>query len=333
LHTDQQVSDRDALLGRRILVTGASGIVGPNVVLALLRAGADVISVSRSGFKRDLDAKVAANHRTLLLDLRSEPLPADQIAEVTDCVHLAATLFPRSSTAFFHDNILITKNITSALVQGAGNLKRFVHVSSLAARGPGESADYRDPHLDARAVSCYGESKYAGEAVVRSLLPEAIALTILRPGIVLSSEDHRLVLTAKSLRFTPTFVLERMPQAISAIAVEDLTQAIMASLTTEPAPRGVFEITHPEPIRVHEIAKRGRRRDPSQPIKPVWIMSAIAVLSTAAAYFSGTTPMLTFDKLREMGHAKWCGDSTPFTAATGWKPEIDPYSFLKPYVT
>jgi nucleoside-diphosphate-sugar epimerase len=182
-------------------------------------------------------------------------------------------------------------------------------------------------------VSCYGESKYAGETVVKALLPDAVALTILRPGIVLSLDDHRLLLTAKGLRLTPTFVLERMPDAISAIAVEDLTQAIMACLITKPAPRGVFEITHPEPVRVHELAKRGRRRNSSQPIKPALIMSAIAALSTAAAYFSGSAPMLTFDKLREMEHAKWCGDSTPFTAATGWKPEVDPYSFLKPYVT
>jgi nucleoside-diphosphate-sugar epimerase len=333
LGTDQQVSDRGNLTGRRILVTGASGIVGRNVVEELLRAGADVFSVSRSNLRSHLDSSVTGSHHALLLDLRSELLPPERLVELTDCIHLAATLFPISSTAFFHDNVLISKNIASALARGAPRLKRFVHVSSLAARGPGESADYKDPYLDTRAVSCYGESKYAGETVVKTLLPAAIDLTILRPGIVLSRHDHRLLLTANSLRLTPSFVLERMPEAISAVAVEDLTGAIISALTTEPAPRGVFEISHPEPIRVHEIAKRCRRRDPRQPIKPGWLMSAMAAVSTAAAYFTGTAPMLTFDKLREMQHAKWCADSSAFTAATGWEAKTQPYAFLKPYVT
>jgi nucleoside-diphosphate-sugar epimerase len=329
LRTDQQVSDQGNLVGRRVLVTGASGIVGRTVVPELLRAGADVISVTRVGPAR---YPVAGRHHELKLDLRSDLPPPSQLAAITDCIHLAATLFPLSSTAFFHDNILITKNIASALARTGKELQRFVHVSSLAARGPGASTDYKDPHLDARAVSGYGESKYACEMVAKSLLPDSICLSILRPGIVLSHDDRRLLLTARSLRFTPSFILQRLPQAISAIAVEDLTQAIIAALTSAPAPTGVFEICHPEPVRLHDIARRGRRRDPTARIDSGWLMTSIAAVSTSVAYLSGTAPMLTFDKLREVQHAYWCADSSAFTAATGWQPTTHPYTFLQPYL-
>lgn len=315
-----------------MLVTGASGIVGRHAVPELLRAGADVISISRTGLGLDRSSGIAGRHQAFELDLRSELPASPELAAVTDCIHLAATLFPTSSTSFFHDNILITKNIVSALARHAHDLHRFVHVSSLAARGPGASMDYSDPHLDARAVSRYGESKYACEMVAKSLLPDAICLSILRPGIVLSRDDHRLLLTARSLSLTPSSVLQRLPLAISAIAVEDLTEAIIAALTTTPEPTGVFEICHPEPVRVHDIAGRGSRRDPTTPIDSGWLMKTLAAVSTSAAYLSGKAPLLTFDKLREMQHASWCADSSAFTAVTGWQPSVDPYAFLRQHL-
>jgi nucleoside-diphosphate-sugar epimerase len=166
----------------------------------------------------------------------------------------------------------------------------------------------------------------------KSLLPDATCLTILRPGIVLSHDDHRLLMTARSLHLTPSFVLQRLPQAISAIAVEDLTQAIIVALAASPAPSGVFELCHPDPVRVHDIAQRGQRRDAAAPIPSGWLMNTIAALSSSVAYLSGTAPMLTFDKLKEMQQAQWCADSSAFTAATGWRPTIAPLTFLRPYL-
>jgi nucleoside-diphosphate-sugar epimerase len=266
------------------------------------------------------------------MDLRARIPPPIEVATLTDCIHLAAVLFPVSSAAFFHDNIPITRNIVSALARHAPSLQRFVHVSSLAARGPGASADYKDAYLDARAVSNYGESKYACETVARSLLPERVHVAILRPGIVLSRDDHRLLLTAKNLRWTPSSVLARLPSAMSAVAVEDLSQAIIAALASQPPLTGVFEIGHPEPVRVQEIAGRGARRDPEASLTPSWLMKTIAAAATAAARLTGAAPLLTFDKLREMQHASWCTDSTAFTAATGWQPSIHPMKFLQPYL-
>ena len=163
LRTDEQASDHGRLAGRRVLVTGASGVVGRCVVPDLLREGASVVSISRNVPDRQQTGPHAGRHSRLELDLRARNLPPNEVATITDCIHLAAVLFPVSSATFFHDNIPITRNVVSALVRHAPNLQRFVHVSSLAARGPGASADYNDPYLDARAVSDYGESKYACE--------------------------------------------------------------------------------------------------------------------------------------------------------------------------
>ena len=332
LRTDEQASDHGRLAGRRVLVTGASGVVGRCVVPDLLREGASVVAISRNVPDRQQTGPHAGRHSRLELDLRARNLPPNEVATITDCIHLAAVLFPVSSATFFHDNIPITRNVVSALVRHAPNLQRFVHVSSLAARGPGASADYNDPNLDARAVSDYGESKYACETVVRSLLPERVHVAILRPGIVLSRDDHRLLLTAKNLRWTPSSVLARLPSAISAIAVEDLSQAIVAALASQPPLTGVFEIGHPEPVRVQDIAGRGARLEVEASLTSSWLMKTIAAAATSAARLTGTAPLLTFDKLREMQHASWCTDSTAFMAATGWQPVIHPMTFLQPYL-
>lgn len=195
------------------------------------------------------------------------------------------------------------------------------------------SADYRDPHLDACAVSRYGKSKYASELIAKSLLPRAVQLCILRPGIVLSRHDHRLLLTARSLQSAPAFLLRRLPEAMSAVAVEDLSQAIVAGLIADLAPVGVFEIGHPHPIRLEDVT--GLRRKPPRSearVAPGWLLLTMAAAATATAYLTGSAPLLTFDKLREVQHLYWCANSSRFMAATGWQANIHPYTFLQPYL-
>lgn len=318
-----------SLAGRRVLVTGASGIVGRVLVPDLLELGAEVVAASLTPFRDYADWRSTGRFTALDRDLRCEPLPPDLLETITDCVHLAATLFPVRSLAFFHDNITITKALAAALASHSRDLGRYVHVSSLAARGPGVSSDYAHPQREARAVSHYGQSKLAGEMVARSLLPPEVPLTFLRPGIVLSRADHRLMTTVKGLRFTPSAILGRMPHAISAIFVGDLSGAIVAALTTTPAPDGVFDICHPDPIRLHDFAGRGGRIDPEARLASGWLLKAMAALSGLASLVSRREPLLTFDKLREMQEPSWCGDSSAFTSATGWKAVTDPLGFLK----
>lgn len=317
----------EPLAGRRVLVTGASGVVGRNLVPVLLARGADVVSVFRKRPKQ-FDRLDAARHAELRLDLREAPPPAPALRGVTDCVHLAATLFSADERDYDRDNAAMTQNLFSALARSAPGLRAVVVVSSLSARGPGTSADYPGGQGDARPVSCYGRSKLLSEMVAARLVPAGAGLTVLRPGIVLSAEDRRLMRLLRLARWIGPAMARHMPERCSAVAVEDVSQAVAAALTTTPQPCGTYDISHPEVLELRRLLRRRSGRNPPPRPASGGLVDALARIAMFAARIAGTAPALTTDKLREASHAEWCCDPAPFTAATGWKAQGAPADFV-----
>lgn len=319
-----------SLTGRRVLVTGASGIVGRDLVPALLAAGADVVSVFRQR-PAWFDALPAGRHGELRLDLLDQSIPARTLAGITDCVHLAATLYSADDGRYYRDNTLITQNLFTALAHSAPALGRAVLVSSIAARGPGTSGNYPEPQRGARSVSSYGHSKLLCEMIAGTLLPGQAGLTILRPSIVLSAADRRLTAFLRAARRLGPLMAGHLPRRCSVVAVEDVSAAIVAALAAPNQPLGVFDISHPEVLETRRLLRvPPGRLLPPEPV-PSSLANALARFSALAARMAGTAPMMTPDKLREARYAEWCSDSSPFSEATGWKARVSPGRFLSAY--
>lgn len=118
---------------RRALVTGASGIIGQNLVKRLLNDGWEVVTVDRGGAK-EIPAhpalkKVAAG----VLDM--EKLEAAMVG-VTHVFHLAAiaTDWAKDRRDFYRTNVGGTRNVFEA-ARKAG-VKRVIHTSSAGVIGP-----------------------------------------------------------------------------------------------------------------------------------------------------------------------------------------------------
>jgi len=189
-----------------------------------------------------------------------------------------------------------------AAAQAAG-VRRFVHVSSLAAREP--------------ALSRYGASKAKSEA----LLPgSGLDWAIVRPPAVYGPGDRETLelfrLAAKGVALVP------MRGRASFIHADDLAAALLALATGNAS--GIFEPDdgHPDGYEHGAFARLigeavGRR--PLVVRVPKAGMLAGAAVDTAIARLSRRLPKLSFDRAHYFAHPDWVSHGAPIP---DWTPRI-----------
>lgn len=278
-------------VSRHALVTGATGFVGSHLVDHLLGRGWRVSATVRS----------TSNLRWL--PPRVERIEADLRKPVT--LPEADTVFHVAGSIrgdYRAGNWLATKHV----VEGA-RCRRFVHVSSLAATGPGV-VDETSP---CRPISEYGRTKLEGEREVRKR-PDA---TIVRPPVVYGSRDTGLLDLYRTLAkgLCPEI---GGPKRISMIHVRDLVEGMVAAAETP----GVFflserayEMSHVME-RILELLDRRAIR--------VRIPDRVVRFLGGVAESVGISSMFNRDKAAEMTQAAWVCSAEKARRELGWSAKV-----------
>lgn len=160
---------------KKFLVTGGSGFIGTNFVDALLKEG---ISVLNLDFSKPLKTEHTSCWKQVdILDytlLESEILKFDP--EII--VHFAAVTDLNGKTAeYYSANTRGTQNIIN-IAKKLTNLKKVIFTSSMYVCRPGyipKNYDDFNPH------TLYGESKVAGEKLVKAIRDPKFEWIIIRP--------------------------------------------------------------------------------------------------------------------------------------------------------
>jgi nucleoside-diphosphate-sugar epimerase len=181
----------------KVLVTGASGLLGGHVAELLSARGDRVRALVRKTSNRKVLEKLA---NVELFEGSVER--ADRVREAVDgvdaIVHCAGIVKARSSDEFFSVNVGGTSNLVEAARKLGKKLKRLVHVSSLEACGP--SSDGKPVRVDQEnPVTAYGRSKLASEKVVLSAKDD-ISVVLLRPGAIYGPRDGEILEAFKSIQ-------------------------------------------------------------------------------------------------------------------------------------
>jgi len=173
----------------KVLVTGASGLLGSHVAELLSERGARVRAlVRKTSDRRHLETL----HNVELFEGSVEQ--ADRLREAVDgvdaIIHAAGIVKARNADEFFVVNVGGTSNLVDAARRHATSLRRFVYVSSLTACGP--SADGSPvPAEQEIPNNAYGRSKLAAEKVVLAARG-ALHGVILRPGAIYGPRDREI---------------------------------------------------------------------------------------------------------------------------------------------
>jgi nucleoside-diphosphate-sugar epimerase len=290
-----------------IAITGGTGFIGRHVIAALAGSGRQLRLLMRNPRADETLGGDAGIVRGALAD-------RDALARLVDgadtVIHCAGAISAADRSAFAAANIDGTRNLAAAAA--AAGVRRFVHLSSIAAREP--------------ALTDYAWSKAESEAALVAELPAAHAV-VLRPPAVYGPGDRATLPLLRQL-LQPLVVLPvAADQRVSLIFVRDLAAAVATVAGAEPCPSGPFELSdgtpggYSWPDLVGEAARHSGR-SPRTLFLPPPLARLTARAAMLAARLGGGPPMLTIDKLPELYHRDWVSRHEGLDAVTPWQPRV-----------
>lgn len=293
----------------RALVTGATGFVGSHLVDLLLERGYDVLCTLRASSKLHwLEGK---RFERLDVDF-SKPLV---LPDVDILFHVAGAIFADSWEGYLRGN----RDLSVKVVEAA-RCRRFVHVSSLAAAGPGESQDETKPPAP---ISLYGKSKWEGEREVwarRGRFP----VTVVRPPVVYGPRDMGLfdLYKAVSMGIRPEI---GGPKKISIIHARDLAEGILRAAEAPEGANEVFYLANEEIWTIKDVLRmveRGLGVSPAVLRIPDALVRVAGGIAERGAKLLGKRVMFSRDKALEMTQAAWCCSPAKAARLLGWRAGI-----------
>jgi UDP-glucose 4-epimerase len=231
----------------RILVTGATGLIGQALLPLLLRSGTDVVALVRAGTPPPAGVEV------LVHDL-AFPFPASALPAVDCVVHLAHhpdVRVPESLVALHRLNTTSTVELLDAArLRGVG---RFVYASSGAVYGLGPQR--YDESTAPGVTDLYALTKSSAEAYVRSYAG-SLEPVVVRPFFPYGpGQRDRLVarLAAAVTGGKPVEVPRGGGPRINPVFVADAAEAIAAAaLGRSP---DLLNLAGPDIVSIAELAE------------------------------------------------------------------------------
>jgi len=305
----------------RVLVTGASGMLGRATAAALVARGDDVTVLQRR--------PAGLPCREVLGNVTDRAVVAGAAAGQDAVLHLAAKVDVTGRWAeYVRANVEGTRSVLAAC-RSAG-VPRLVHVSSPSVAHGGSAlvgvgAGAADP---ARARGHYSRSKAIAELDALAADSADLAVLVVRPHLVWGPGDTQLV-----ARIVERARSGRLPLIGSGAALIDTTYvdnaaaALVAAVDAcGPVHGEALVVTNGEPRPVAEvIARLCRAAGVPQPRRrvpfPVAWAAGVAVEGVWTATRRRATPPLTRFLAEQLATAHWF-DQRRTREALGWAPQV-----------
>ncbi len=281
---------------KNIVLTGGTGFVGSHIVHRLDAAGYRVKVLTR---RRD-----SAKHLILLpnvqvveCDLMDDGSLRDALAGADAVINLVGILHESRRASFGRIHAELPARIAAACK--ALGIPRLLHLSAL--------------HADPAGPSAYLRSKGEGEAAVKA---SGLDWTIFRPSVVFGAGDRFLTLFSTLARLMPVLFLASPEARFQPVWVEDLAQAVVASLDKPETVGQAYNLCGPKVYRLRELVAYAARCVGADPC----IIGLNAQLSWLQAWVMEWFPvkLMTRDNLRSMQVDSVC--DCPFPAVFDLAP-------------
>ncbi len=235
------------LTAKRILVSGASGLIGSALVSALEELGCPVIRLTR---------KPTAGGNALAWD-PSRALPPELVSGFEAVIHLAgepvaARWTAAKKNAIFDSRVVGTKYLSEALAHAPQPPRVLISASAIGYYGDGgdEIVNENSPSGEGFLPEVCRE----WEAATRPAAEAGIRTVQIRIGVVLSAAGGALKEMLPPFRAGLGAKIGDGPQWMSWIHIEDLVGAILYILNNDRL-EGPVNVVAPAPVRNLEFTK------------------------------------------------------------------------------
>jgi uncharacterized protein YbjT (DUF2867 family) len=283
----------------RVLVTGATGFVGREVVRELLERGHEVRAlVRRRAARKRWNGKGV---EVFVGDCLAPGTVTPAVAGCDAVIHLVGIIreFPGRGVTFERVHVQATKNLVDQAK--ALGVRRFLHMSALGAR-PGPA----DP---------YHVTNFQADEYVRA---SGLMYTIFRPSIIYGPRDRSINLFVRQIqRLGFLTIIGDGQYQLQPVPVGTVARAFALALELPGTENRVYDVGGPEPLTFDAIIDTiagvlGRRVKKFH--QPVWCMRVAAKLCGRFRWFP-----LTPGQLRMLLEGSTC-DSTDFYRDFGLEP-------------
>jgi nucleoside-diphosphate-sugar epimerase len=280
----------------KLAITGGTGFVGSRLIDTAVADGHQVRALTRRPMELRADVDWVAG----ALD---QPKALDELVAGSDAViHVAGVLTGRTAADFDRANVDGTQAMLEAAK--AAGVRRFVHVSSLAAREP--------------QLSLYGASKAKSEALVAA---SGLSYATVRPPAVYGPGDRE---TLELFRMAKLGVVLLPPKGrLSLIHVDDLVRLLLA-LAGNAATGTIVEPDdgHPGGWSHKELAQALGNAIGRRGISLSVSASLLKLAARADRLLRGDKAKLTTDRAAYFCHPDWVVAPSRAAPPDLWRPQI-----------
>jgi nucleoside-diphosphate-sugar epimerase len=282
----------------KLAITGATGFIGTHLLDAALGAGHTVKALTRR------EQPPRERVEWIEGDLSDRSALERLVGDGDAVVHVAGVISASTAAAFETGNVEGTLAMLAAAT--AGGVRRFVHVSSLAAREP--------------KLSLYGGSKERAEELVHG---SGLDWAIVRPPAVYGPGDRE---TLELFRMAKLGLMLMPPKGrVSIVHVDDIARLLLALCSYSAPAHILIEADDGKPGGwTHREFARALGR--AVGTKPAVLYSPGVLLRLAARadqLLRGSKAKLTVDRAAYFSHRNWVVEPKRSCPPDIWRPEVD----------
>ena len=296
------------MMDQPVAITGATGFIGRHVARRLMERGLAWRGLIRNSDK--LRRLALGPCETIAGHLEDEDALKRFCTGAGAVIHCGGSIAGLNRDDFFRVNV----RGTAALVRACreAGVRRFVHVSSLAAREP--------------QLSSYAASKKESEAILQSEA-ENISWAVVRPPAVYGPGDEATIPLIRALTWRLALLPGHGASKLSLIHVGDLASVLVHLAERKDLSGRIFEPDDGRPggysfaeLAAAAASVTGTRTrvvfvPRSMLILPAWV-------SLIRGWVRGFPPLFSPGKLGELYHRDWVVNLDS-SHVPGWTPKID----------
>jgi dihydroflavonol-4-reductase len=304
-------------------VTGGTGFIGSHLVERLIGRGYTVRCLVRDtsnlGYLSQLPIEVYHG------DLFSTDVLAHAIDGADYIYHVAGVVASKTKEGFYKGNRDATRSIIETVARVNPGLKKFIHISSLAAVGPGTGMVPVDEQTPYHPITTYGKSKMEAELEVKKF-SSRLPITIVRPPAVYGPRDPATFDFFKTIYGGLEPIVGFTDKYVTLVHSADLVSGIVLAGECEQTAGETYFLGSEKIYSWNEIGtitKQVMKKKALRVRLPEPLVYAVAATVGFLTSFGAKPSVLNFEKGRDMVQRNWTVDVSKARRDFGFRQEVE----------